>query len=183
MRTQQISSDTVPLTVSRKALIKGGTDTEFRALVHNLLAFSSLLGTVRQSFGELIGLTGIQYTILISVLHLQDERGIGSNALAKHLSLSNPFVTIETTKLVKMGLLEKKINPDDRRRVLMRVSTEAVQLLTNLAPIQREVNDTLFASLDRQRFDNLRDLSAELVKDCGEAVALAEFYKVRSAVR
>jgi len=165
----------VPLTVSRPELLTKDGDVAFRSLVHNLLAFSARLETVRSSFAALIGLSGSQYTILISIAHLQGSRGVGIKAIAAHLSLSGAFVTIETGKLIKLDLVRKRTNPEDRRRVLLVVTAKGRQLLADLAPVQREVNDVLFGTLDRQDFQVLTELSRGLLEGSGKAVALAGY--------
>ena len=168
-------TQSAPLTVSRPELIRNGSDAQFRTLVHSLLAFSSRLEAVRQRFGALIGLSGIQYTILISVLHLQGARGVGVKAIAEHLSLSGAFVTIETGKLVKLDLIRKQTNPDDRRRVLLVVTQKGATLLGDLAPVQQEVNDVLFETLNADQFDKLLDLAAGLVVGAKKVVALSGY--------
>ena len=60
-------ADAKPLTVSRPELLANGTDDgPFRAYLHGMLAFAARLEGVRDRFAALLGLTGIQYTILIS---------------------------------------------------------------------------------------------------------------------
>lgn len=164
-------------TVSRPALLVDRDDSAFRQLVHDLLAFSARLNDVRNRFGAYIGLTGIQYTLLISVNHLGAGKGegVGVKALAEHLSLSGAFVTIETTKLAKLGLIEKRPNARDRRRVLLTVSAKGRSLLDQLAPVQREVNDELFGSLDAERFAALADMARTLKRDAARALLLADY--------
>jgi DNA-binding MarR family transcriptional regulator len=160
------------LTASRPELLRDGTDTEFRQLVHNLLAFSAKLQEVRGAFGAYLGLSGIQYTILISVAHLDGEHGVGVKRVAAHLNLSGAFVTIETNKLAQMGLLAKRGNPHDRRRVLLTVTDAGLAALAKLAPIQRPVNDALFAELSVDDFDRLLALSSRLLIGAQEAASL-----------
>ena len=88
------------LTVNASQLLVDGSDLEFRQFVHDALAFSSRLQAVRDGFARLLGLTGIQYTILISIYHLEFEQRVGINTIAAHLHLSGTFVTTETNKLV-----------------------------------------------------------------------------------
>jgi len=163
------------LTVSRPELLANGDDSMFRHLVHDLLAFSVRLEAVRERFGRYLGLTGIQYTILISVNHLQGEDGVGIKAIADHLGLSGAFVTIETGKLIRQGLLTKRPNPTDRRRVLLKVSAEGEGQLAALAPMQREINDAIFESLDAAGFDALTAQAADLRKGADRALALADY--------
>lgn len=163
------------MTVARKELIRNGSDTQFRVMLNDLLAFSARLESIRQRFGASIGLSEVQYSLVMSVLHLQEGDGVGVSAIARHLSLSNSFVTNETGKLIKLGLMEKHTNPDDRRRVLLSLTKKGCSLLGDLAPLQRDVNDALFACLSGSDFDYLKRLSRELVQTADDAVALVEY--------
>lgn len=147
-----------PLTVSRPELLPEGSDAEFRALVHGLLAFSSRLESIRAGLGRCIGLTPIQYTILISVAHLETSGGVSVNQLAVHLQLSGAFITIETGKLLKQTLLTKQPDAADRRRVSLNTTHKARLLLATLAPTQVSVNDLLFEFLDAAAFRRLRGM-------------------------
>ncbi len=168
-------SPKAPLTVSRPDLIVGGSDGEFRSLVHNLLAFSARLEAVRARFGALVGLSGIQYTVLISIAHHQGDEGVGVKAISGHLSLSGAFATIEIGKLVKLELVRKRVNPDDRRRVLLSVTEKGRNLLAGLTPIQQDVNDLLFEPLDKASFKQLLQLSRDLVTSADKAAAYADY--------
>jgi DNA-binding MarR family transcriptional regulator len=165
----------VPLTVSREALLVDGSDAPFRQLVHRLLAYASSLEAIRAGLGEMIGLSGAQYTILICVAHLQGTRGVGVKEIADHLSYTGAFVTIETGKLIGRGLVEKRQNPGDKRRVLLTVTGRARDLLNELAPAQRQINDTLFESLSGEEFSHLCGLAENLTRDARNAQGLVDF--------
>lgn len=168
-------AERLPLTVSRDELLVNGTDASFRHLIHRLLAYASSLEAIRAGLGTMIGLSGVQYTILICIAHLQDGKGVGVKEIADHLSYTGAFVTIETGKLAKLGLVEKHRNPGDGRRVLLNITPRARELLAGLAPAQRRVNDTLFASLDRSGFEDLCALAETLCADARNTQALVEF--------
>lgn len=161
--------------VSLAALLQGGNDQEFRHLVHNLLAFSSRILAVRDGFGSFIGLTGGQYTILISIAHLQAELGVGANVLAEHLHLSSASVTIEVNKLVAMDLVEKKTNATDKRRIRLRITKEGRNKLEFLKSVQVQINDALFANISASEFQMLRSVVERLVSQSKLALALLEF--------
>ena len=144
-----VKKQTLHATISRPEMLRDGSDAEFRQLVHDLLAFSSRLQDIRASFGAHLGLTGIQYTILISIRQLNEGDGVSVKTVAEHLSLSSSFVTIETKKLIARELLEKRTDADDRRRVQLSISMEGDVLLSELRPLQQQVNDALFQSLCR----------------------------------
>ena len=154
-------------TVSRTALLVDDDDAAFRGFIHDFLAFSARVAQIRAGFGQSIGLTGIAYTTLMSIAHLQGDEGLGVARLAEHVHLSGAFVTIEVAKLVKAGLVEKRVNARDRRRVLLTVTNAGRRVLRELTALQVPVNDALFECLTRGDFDRLRQMIADLVT-CGE---------------
>ena len=169
------SNRTPPLTVSRQELLVNGSDRDFRALVHGMLAFSARLEAIRSGFAGILGLTGIQYTILISVSHLERAGEVSVSMIAAHLHISGAFVTIETGKLLKLGLVTKRPDPRDRRRVCLSITRKGADLLHRLAPTQAQVNDVLFEFLDAAQFRELRGL-VDRMTECGDrSVALLEY--------
>ncbi len=163
------------LTVSRGELLINGSDDAFRAMVHNLLAFAARLEQIRSRFGSFVGLSGVQYTILISIHHLQGDDGVGVKAIAEHLAFSSPFVTNETTKLVKLGLVDKRANPADLRRVRLKVSEKGAELLRQLVPVQQEINDVLFEPITAENYAAVRALARNLRGSAEKASLLSEY--------
>lgn len=153
----------------------GNSDREFRQLVHRLLAFSARLETIRSQFGAIIGLSGIQYTALISIAHLSRDTAIGVKELAEHLGLSGSFVTLVVGQLAALGLVAKTGDRQDRRRVRLTVTAAGVAKLRELAPAQTRVNDVLFGPLDAEQFRVLNALFGSLVDSAADAVRLVEF--------
>ena len=160
------------LTVARPELLAGGSDDTFRRMVHDALAFASPLRAVRDGYAGQIGLTGVQYTILIAIHHLQYERDVNISTLARHLQLSPPFVTNETNKLVAAALVEKFRDPDDGRRLILRTTGEAQSRLDRLADVRSSVNDEHFAPLAHGDFETFARLVSELVDSTERALAL-----------
>ncbi len=160
-----------PLTVSRPALLAGGSDDEFRGLVHDLIAYGHKLDACRDAFAAIARISGVQYEILMLVSRAD---GLAVGEVAARLHRSGAFITIEANKLVAEGILEKGSDPADGRRVLLRTTAKALHLLDRMAPVQRRVNDVLFESLDAKRFRELRALAAKLVASGDRAVALTE---------
>lgn len=163
------------LTVSREELLVEGSDSQFRDMLHDMLSLLASLEHVRARYGSFIGLSGVQYTLLVTVRQLQGEVGIGVKKLADHLGLSAPFVTVETTKLVKIGVLDKTPNPDDLRRVRLSVNPRGQALLRDLAPLQREINDAIFEPLSREDFEAQCRVIRSLRHSAGRAVTLADY--------
>ena len=160
-----------PLTVSRAALLADGSDAEFRDLIHDLIAYGHKLDACRDAFAAIAGISGAQYEILMLISRAD---GLAVGEVAARLHRSGAFITIEANKLVDAGILHKASDPADGRRVLLKCSAKAFQLLERMAPYQQRVNDVLFEFLDAKRFRELRALAGKLVASGDRAVALTE---------
>jgi DNA-binding MarR family transcriptional regulator len=164
-----------PLTVSRPELLVDGSDRGFRRLVHRLFTFFSLHESVRTGHGAFIGLPGIQYTILIAIGHLEADGPVGIKTVADDLRFNPSFITVETGKLVKRGLVHKERDSKDRRRVSLGVTAKGRALLEKLAPVQRRVNDVEFECIGPGQLKDLLRLVEDLVASSERAVALQNF--------
>ena len=163
------------LTVTRPELLLHGNDTEFRKLVHDSLAFAARLVAIRDGYGSVMGITGPQYTILISIAHLNRSGDVSVSRVAEHLHLSGSFVTNEIGKLIRLGLVEKAQDDNDRRRVLLTVSPTGWERFQELAAIQSRVNDVHFGCLSREDFLTLRRIMSELVDCTDQALMLLRY--------
>lgn len=152
-----------------------GSDAEFRELVHNLFGFFALHERIRRGHGQVIGLAGIEYTVLIAIAHLASARGVNVKAVADHLHLSGAFITSTTKRLLALGLIHKTMDMTDRRRVTLTVSGKGRAALEKLAPRQRRVNDVEFGCLSREEFKALNKLMARMIKCSSRAVALQNY--------
>jgi DNA-binding MarR family transcriptional regulator len=140
-----------------------------------MLAFAARIQEVRSRLGRVIGLAGQKYTVLIAIAHLQhQDGGVGINEIADHLHLSSAFVTIETNGLLKAGLVIKRTNPQDRRRVLLMITPKAAKLLDKLTVVQAPVNDALFACLSTKDFASLGRMVSRLVETGDSALRLLD---------
>lgn len=151
-----------PLTTSRPALLVQGSDAAFRRLVNGLLALSSRHQALRDGHAARIGLAGPAYSILISVLHLGAHGPVSVGDVATHMRVSAAFITTETNKLEAAGLLEKRRDPRDGRRLQLVVTEAGSGRLAALAPTQRQVNDIEFGPLSRAEFRTLLRLVESL---------------------
>jgi DNA-binding MarR family transcriptional regulator len=160
----------LPLTVSRAALIEDGADKRFRALVHDLLTIATRMEAVREHHGRRMGVSGPQYSLLVAVAHLQGAHGASVGAVAHALHVSSAFVASETGKLVRRGLVFKRVNPRDRRGVLISLAPAGRLALDRASGEIRIVNDLFFGTLDRKSFDALCGAAAALVAGSRKAL-------------
>ena len=161
-----------PLTVSRRELLTGSDDRKFRELVHAFFAFQARHEAIRDGHAAFIGLAGIQYTILISIGHLEAEGAVTVKTVCDHLRMSSAFIAVETAKLVARGLIEKARDPKDARRTLLRTTPQGYALLAKLAPAQRVVNDIEFGGISQRDFAQLHRIMGRLIENCDAALAM-----------
>jgi DNA-binding MarR family transcriptional regulator len=173
----------LPLTTSRPELLPGGRDRQFRHLIHALFGFAAHHERIRSGHAKVIGLAGIEYTVLISIAHLSQDGDVNVKTVADHLYLSGAFITAVAGKLMKLGLIHKKIDPGDRRRVTLTVSAQGRAALERLAPIQRQVNDMEFGTLTREEFELLTGIVERLIESGAKAVALQNYLLAALDVR
>ena len=164
-------------TVSRRELLPDGTDNEFRAMIHNLLGIAQRLQTNRTSHARMLGITGIQYTVLTAIAHLQGTDGVAVNAIAQHLHLTPSFITMETAKLVARDIVQKRVDASDRRRVKLMLSRHGWKLLDDIVPIQQPVNDALFDDISTQEFRTFSRIIAVIAENAERAQALLTLLK------
>ena len=165
----------LPLTISRPELLPDGSDRDFRRLAHSLFGFLARHERIRAGHARYIGLAGIEYTVLISIAHLSQDGDVNVKTVAEHLHVSGAFVTSISRRLLDRGLIHKRPDPQDRRRVTLTISDAGYALLEKLAPVQRQVNDAEFACLSRDDFCLLSDLIDRLIQCGDQAVALQAY--------
>ena len=103
------------------------------------------------------------------------EGDVTVGAIADQLHLSGAFVTTETGKLLRAGLITKVQDITDRRRVCLRVTPKGRDLLAELAPVQVQVNDVLFDFIGP---DQVKQLGAVIdrIVTCGDrAISLLDY--------
>ena len=165
----------LPLTTSRPELLSNGRDRQFRHLVHALFGFAAHHERIRSGHARVIGLAGIEYTVLIAIAHLSQDGDVNVKAVAEHLYVSGAFITSVAKRLLRLGLIQKRVDSGDRRRVTLTVSEQGRAALERLGPIQRRVNDVEFGDLTRQEFELLTGLVDRLIDSGARAVTLQNY--------
>ena len=135
------------LTVGVDALLVAGNDAAFRDFVADLFAASSSMVSVRRALGRATGLSGSEIAMLLAIRRLSPEGNVGIRAIAEHLHVAGPHVTMEIGKLAEAGLVTKRISASDSRAIDIRLTPEGRRRLRQLTPLVRAANDVLFAGM------------------------------------
>jgi len=142
----------MPRTVSHAALLANGGDEPFRQALYLMVLAFGRLQACREAFGRAMSLSGSQFTVLIGTAYCQQTEGVSIRALADHVQLAATHVTTEVGRLIRKGLLTKRVNAHDRRSVLVKLSRRGEAALLQIVPFVRDVNDLLFADVPRTEF-------------------------------
>jgi DNA-binding MarR family transcriptional regulator len=159
----------LPPTASHAALLDGGSDRRFRALVADLLTIATRMELVRDHLGRRMGISSPQYSLMVAVARLQGGNGIAVGALARALHVSSAFIASESGKLARRRLLHKRTNPLDRRGVLLSIAPIGRLALDRVSAEIRTVNDLFFGALDSADFAALSNAAGALIESSGKA--------------
>jgi DNA-binding MarR family transcriptional regulator len=160
-----IGTESLPLSVSRPAVLIEGSDHEFRRLIHRMILNEGRLVQIRKSFAKKVGVSGAQYTMLKALLRLQGDTGISIGALAEFLEVTGPHVTGEVRKLVAGGYVRKSSNPKDRRGVLISLTRQGRSRLLSAFAFIRSVNDVLFDGVTAEEFRTIVRFNQKFMKN------------------
>src|SRR6195952_3662219 len=141
-----------PTTITLPPMLKAGGDVAFREALYLMALVFGRLHTCREAFGRALDLTPSQFIVLIGTAYQQGIEGVSIRALADHTQLAATHVTTEVGRLIAKGLLTKQASTLDRRSVLVRLSPKGEDAVRKINPLQRRVNDLLFADVSREDF-------------------------------
>jgi DNA-binding MarR family transcriptional regulator len=147
-----------PVSVTREEVLVDGSDDRFRDVIYALFVTGFRFQEIREAFGREVDVTGPQYFVLMAVARFHAEGGVGIGGLASHLHVAAPHVTTEVGKLVDKGLLAKRPNPEDGRRVLVTLTEDGKAVMERLAPFRQHINNVLFDGFSREEFLTLARL-------------------------
>ena len=160
------------LTATSPILVAGKSDHSLRRLVYDFFTVSARMETVKRYLGERLGLTGPQYTIIMAVAELQGKNGVSVGRVGEYLHVTGTFVTMESGKLLKKGLLERHSDLQDRRVSLLSLSPKGARSLQSLFPELQQINDVFFQLGSRAEFERLCKTLEKLVGNSQRALAL-----------
>lgn len=115
---------------------------------------------VRQRLQPILDEAGLspEHWRVMALLH--EQPGLGASAIAKGAVLPSASVTRHVDKLVELGMVVRRVDPADRRRVVLALSTRGQENAERLLAEERAVENTIAAGLGAERFKALaRDLS------------------------
>jgi DNA-binding MarR family transcriptional regulator len=140
---------------------------------------------MREHLGGQAGLTAPQYTFLMAVMELSGERkkGVAMRELAHYLQVTPAFVTHESNILIRLQLIVKEGNPQDRRSTLLSLSDEGARLVAALLPEVKAVNDLFFSRLTAPAFKRAQELMTLLLDGSEQAMGHVASRRVMAGMK
>lgn len=86
---------------------------------------------------------------------LNEQPGLGAGAIAKGAVLPSASVTRHVDKLVERGLVVRRVDPADKRRVVLALSARGTEIAERLLAAERVVEDVIARGLGAERFKAL----------------------------
>jgi DNA-binding MarR family transcriptional regulator len=102
-----------------------------------------------------LGLTRPQWRILNNVLHVE---GASQSFLVQKLEVEHITVSRLLDNLAKMGWIERRVDPNDKRARLIYATEKAKPLLKQIEKVRAKVEEELFGSLTEPDLKKLRSL-------------------------
>jgi DNA-binding MarR family transcriptional regulator len=172
--------DRLPTTTTLPALLDKGSDHRFRQFIQDFLSVSVRMQGLREKLAEIAGISGGQYSLLVATSRLAERQPVVTvGALAEHLHVTGTYVAAESNRLQAAGYLRKEPNPHDKRSVLLSLTDKGRRTLQDLLPVVRQVNDELFRGIDRDSFDTLQPVLANLANSIDAALLVADMHRRR----
>lgn len=100
----------------------------------------------------------LEHWRIMALLH--EQPGLGAGAIAKGAVLPSASVTRHVDRLVERGMVVRRVDAADKRRVVLALSPRGQDVADRLLAEERAVEETIAAGLGAERFKALaRDLS------------------------
>jgi MarR family transcriptional regulator, organic hydroperoxide resistance regulator len=164
------------LTVTLPQFLVNGSDLDFREFIADLFAAVGGMHSLRRALASSVGLSAAEFSIVLATWHLQKKGTVGISTIAKHLHVAAAHVTAEVGQLVARGVLKKKPHPHDTRAVLVVLTHQGRNILTQLVPLLRGINDRLFSGNDAPDVAVLSRFLKQLAGESANAIRMARTF-------
>ena len=183
VKTMLTDEKSAYLTITRPEFLTNGSDSDFRKFIYGLLISSLHMEKLRDQIGDLIGVNGIQYHILAVISENRTSDTISVGEVAKILQAGSTYITMETGKLAKLGLIKKETNHRDRRSILLSLSKKGQAVLDSVAGSRQEINDAIFDGFSKNDFETFQVLIKKMVSTTSQAISVAKKIKAERDIR
>ena len=154
-------------------------DAALREFISDFSAASALMRQLRRRLADNLGLSVAELSVVLGLWHCQRRAHTRVRDLAEHLHVAAAHVTAELGKLERAGFVAKRKSDLDRREAQVRLTDKGHALLNRLAPVLREVNESLFAHVTYRDMTTAQRFFRSVIADASEAIRAADLYAIK----
>jgi len=83
---------------------------------------------------------------------LAEYPNISADAVCQRTKIEKSVVSRATSRLLKRHLIDRKIDEEDKRRSILKLSETGLTVYDEVMPVAKDYEDRLIANLSRQEF-------------------------------
>lgn len=117
---------------------------------------------VREAFEDVMARAGSSLGIWIVLNAISDEGFVSHRILASHAHVDGATITYHVDRAEKSGLVQREVDPDDRRVKRLRLTPEGTRLYKLLSSEARTFEAHLFAGISEAEQARLQRTLAKL---------------------
>ena len=99
---------------------------------------------------------------------LSDEQGRSMGDLAAAVLMNHPALTKTLDRIVSRGLVHRRADPADSRRVLVYISDRGLELVSRLRALVDDHHDAVTAAVGPRKAEQLKKLLGEFIRNTEE---------------
>ncbi len=135
------------------------------SLVFLLLNLANQMQRNGDVIADQVSLTTQQWLILLFIggdpniprmEYMRTDRGFLASEIADSLGVSRPNITVLVNSLIRKGLVHQGVDPEDRRRKRLLLTSKGWQIIQKMEPIRRRFNRALFTKLSIDDMNSLK---------------------------
>ncbi|SRR6266446_6797292 len=99
---------------------------------------------------------------------LSDEQGRSMGELAELVLMNHPALTKTVDRIVSRGLVHRRADPTDSRRVLVYITDRGLELMARLRERVDEHHEVVTAAVGQRKAEQLKKLLGEFIRTTEE---------------
>jgi MarR family transcriptional regulator, organic hydroperoxide resistance regulator len=99
---------------------------------------------------------------------LSDEQGRSMGELAERVLMNHPALTKTMDRMVSRGLVHRRADPGDSRRVLVYITDNGLELMARLRERVDQHHDDVTAAVGLRKAEQLKKLLGEFIRNTEE---------------
>ena len=132
----------------------------------HLIYFYNLIKSYESSFGKNVSTLGMNTNEILILLEIYDEEGLNQIDIAKRYLVTEANISQTTKKLMKKGLIEKNMDPENNTKNLLFLTEKGRELSEELLIIFRDWNNKIIKGIPMENLMLFGETLEMINKNC-----------------